>query len=167
MIRAGILSDTHLEHPTEALAIGIAQAFQNCDLIFHAGDITDSSILRLFSGKVVHAVHGNCCNQQTTASLPMSKTVVVEGFTIALCHGAGGPRHTIEDRMWTLFPEAECIIFGHTHQPLCQTYGETLFINPGSFHCAPGGRGTPASYALLTIDQTQGLSAELHQLQLP
>ena len=161
MIRAGILSDTHLTHVSQTLIDLVERAFESCDHIFHAGDVTDSSLLQVFRGKTIHAVHGNMCNPGTQNKLPYSKTVKLDGYTIGLCHGAG-PRHNIEERMWDLFPEADCIIYGHTHQPQCEKRGDILFINPGCFQCSSP-YGAPASYAILTIDET-GLNATLQKL---
>lgn len=163
MIRAGILSDTHLSNITDSYRYLVKHAFADCDIIFHAGDITNIEIMKLFDDKVLHAVHGNMCDGITRQKYPHSKAVVLEGYTIGLCHGAG-PRHTIQDRMWSLFPEADCIIYGHTHEPVIQSKGDTLFINPGSFQCSSY-HGSPASYATLNITQS-GLQAKLHTLSL-
>jgi len=70
----------------------------------------------------------------------------------------------IEERVWNLFPEADCIVFGHTHIPLCEKRGGILFINPGSFRCT-GPFGSPASYAILTVGQN-GLQANIRNLPL-
>ncbi len=162
MFRAGILSDTHLVAATEQFKEIAARAFDDCDMIFHAGDITAMEILEQFHPKPVHAVHGNMCGYAARMALPQSKIIVAGGFTIALCHGAG-PRHNIEERMWAQFPEADCIIYGHTHQPVCERKGGILFINPGSFQCTSA-FGSPASYAILTIDG-HSLNAKLHTIR--
>ncbi len=161
MVKIGILSDTHLSEATKSFAALAKRAFAECAIIIHAGDLTNSSILHVFSGKTVHAVHGNMCSHITRQKLPDKKLIEIDGYTIGLCHGAGN-RYSIEDRMWTMFPEADCIIFGHTHQPLCEKRGDILFINPGSFQCAPF-YSEPASYAILTIDEA-GLSGKLHTI---
>ncbi|MDR3631187.1 MAG: metallophosphoesterase family protein [Desulfocapsaceae bacterium] len=161
MISIGILSDTHLTACTPEFQADACRAFSGCEMIIHAGDLTDTSILEAFAGKIVHAVQGNTCNFMTRQNLPMEKTLTLEGNIIGICHGAG-PRASIEERVWNLFPHADCIIFGHTHEPLCTRRGKTLFINPGSFR-STGPFGSPATYAILTV-APEGLQAKIFSL---
>ena len=162
MITVGILADTHLAAANEPFRRQCAAAFDGCDIIIHAGDLTDASILTAFKGKEIHAVCGNMCNRHTRQTLPEEKVIVLDGFVIGVTHGAG-PRHTIEDRVLLRFPEADCIVFGHTHTPMCQKIGGTLLINPGSFQ-GTGTYGAPGTYAILKIDKN-GLDAGIHSLQ--
>ena len=161
MYTIGIISDTHLQQPDHFFLKNCAAAFEHCDAIIHAGDLTDHSILSVFSGKTVYAVRGNMCNLQTQRTLPEKKTVSIKGYTIGISHGAG-PRHNIEERVYEMFPDADCIIYGHTHIPVCHYYGPTLLINPGSFQ-STGRYGGPGTYALLQID-SNGLHGSLHNL---
>jgi len=163
MFRAGILSDTHLSTITPEFVSLADEAFNNCNVIFHAGDITDIALLDIFKGKSVHAVHGNMCSYTTQKSLPYSKVISLAGYNIGLCHGAG-PRQNIEDRLWSQFAEVDCIIYGHTHNPVCERRGSILYINPGSFQCTSS-YGSPASYATLTLDSA-GLKGKLHTITL-
>ncbi len=160
MTRIGILSDTHLNNPSPWFVKQAQQAFAHCSIILHAGDLTDISILDVFKGKEVHAVHGNMCDHNSYQALPTDKIIKVDGYTIGLCHGAGA-RHTIEERMWDLFPAADCIVYGHTHIAVNHVLGKTLFVNPGSF-AATGRYGAPGSFAILTINEN-GLDASLYQ----
>jgi len=162
--RIGILSDTHLNSPSPWFLQQVQLAFADCSIILHAGDLTDISILTAFEGKEVHAVHGNMCDTSSYRTLPTDKTITIEGYSIGLCHGAG-VRHTIEERMWSLFPTADCIVYGHTHIAVNHRLAKTLFVNPGSFSNS-GRYGAPGSYAILTIDET-GLNASLHRLADP
>ncbi len=162
MIRVGILSDTHLNSPDSRFRRQVQKTFRDCSVILHAGDLTDFSILEAFGDKEVHAVHGNMCSSSAQQQLPMEKTIKLGNFSIGLCHGANGPRHTIEDRMWDLFPTADCIVYGHTHIPVCHRLAKTLFINPGSF-TGTGRYGAAGTYAIMIID-SNNISAELYQL---
>ena len=161
MVKAGILSDTHITTINQRLKESIRAAFSTCDVIFHAGDITHLAVLELFASKTVYAVHGNMCDLAVRKTLPESRIVQLENKTIALCHGAGS-RHNIEERMWSRFPEVDCIIYGHTHHAVCHYMGDILFINPGSFQISTP-YGAPASYAILTLDDS-GFHANLHTL---
>jgi putative phosphoesterase len=161
MTRIGILSDTHLGSPTPWFTNQAQQAFKNCSVILHAGDLTDVSILKVFKGKKIHAVHGNMCDASSYHSLPTDKMISIDGYSIGLCHGAGN-RHNIEERMWNLFPTADCIVYGHTHIAVNHVLAKTLFINPGSF-ASTGRYGAQGSYAILTTNP-DGLKASIHTI---
>ncbi|WP_073374781.1 metallophosphoesterase family protein [Desulfofustis glycolicus] len=158
--KIGILSDTHRTSCDPAFTLAVMTAFQGCDTIAHAGDVTDARILAAFHGKRVYAVHGNMCTPSTRSLLPESLSFSVGGYLIALCHGHRAD-HDRAGYLLGRFPEADAIIFGHTHQPVIQNFGSTLLINPGSFR-STGRYGSPGNYALLTITET-GLHAELHE----
>lgn len=162
MITVGILADTHLTADDEPFRRRCAAAFAGCDIIIHAGDLTDISILSAFKGKGVHAVSGNMCNWGTKQTLPEDKLIVLDGFVIGISHGAGS-QSTIEDRVLLRFSEADCIVFGHTHIPMCRIFGDILLINPGSFQ-GTGPYGAAGTYAILKVD-SNGLDARIHSLQ--
>ena len=154
-IRAAVLSDTHLSRPDNRFQQQIKACFQACDVIVHAGDLTDPSVLEPFHDKIVYAVHGNMCNMAARTRHPARLMFSLGRFTIGLAHGAGlGP--DIETALWTLFPEADCLIYGHTHRPVCRRYGPALMLNPGSFQ-STGRYGAPGSYAILEAgDELRG-----------
>ncbi len=157
----GILSDTHITNPSTWFVKQAQSAFQSCSVILHAGDLTDRSILDIFTDKTVYAVHGNMCEASSYHALPTDRVIEIDGYSIGLCHGAGA-RHNIEDRMLDLFPTVDCIVYGHTHIAVNHSIGTTLFINPGAF-ASSGRHGAPGSYAILTTG-SDGLHATLHQL---
>lgn len=161
MVTVGILSDTHLDVLNDSFRRLCATAFAGCDTIIHAGDLVDVSILNAFKGKEIHAVCGNMCNPATKQVLQVEKQIIIKGYSIAVSHGAG-PRHNIEERVFEQFPTADCIVFGHTHKAVCQRFGRTLLINPGSF-LGTGPYGAAGTYAILTIDK-RGLSASIYTL---
>jgi putative phosphoesterase len=149
--RIGILSDTHLPGFSELFEARAQACFSDTEMIFHAGDLTDSGILEAFKDKQVFAVHGNMCAQPSKQELPAILKITIKGFEIILTHGNGYGYgyHDIEDRLFNEFTEADCIVYGHTHTPVCHRVGHILFINPGSFNLA-GNKGT---YAILEIDE--------------
>ncbi len=152
-IKAGVLSDTHLTGQDILFSQLVQRCFADCELIIHAGDIVDLAVLSAFKGKDVYAVSGNMCLPATREALPARRIFQLGAFTIGLAHGAAMGMD-IEDRLWTLFPEADCIIYGHTHRPVCHTQGGVLFLNPGTFRSG--------SYAILEAGTT--LRASLHTL---
>jgi uncharacterized protein len=150
MIKAGILSDTHLTHVTQDFFEAVRHVFADCEVIIHAGDTVDVFALDAFRGKTVHAVHGNCCGAATQAALPSQLEFTLGTFKIALTHGNQFGRHgmDIEPGLLAHFPDADCLIYGHTHHAVCHRSEGKLVINPGSFQL--GGRyGHPCTYAIL------------------
>jgi putative phosphoesterase len=168
MIKAGILSDTHLSSLNQDFLRLVLRCFADCEVIIHAGDLTDISILDAFEGKTVHAVHGNCCGRAVRAALPGQLSFQLGAFTIGLTHGdrLGRYADNIESGLWNVFPEADCMIYGHTHDAVCHyTPGGLgrLIINPGSFQSS-GRYGMPCSYATLEVGTE--LKGSLHEIPL-
>lgn len=147
LIKAGVLSDTHLIRPDSRFKKQVKQCFQACDVIIHAGDLTDLSVLEVFHDKTIYAVHGNMCHSEAQTRHPEQLMFSLNRFTIGLTHGAGLGQD-IENALWNLFPEADCMIYGHTHRPVCHYQGKVLFLNPGSFQ-ATSHHGTPGTFAIL------------------
>lgn len=160
IVRAGILSDTHLTRPDSRFKRQVRQCFADCDMIIHAGDMTNPSILEVFQGVEVKAVHGNMCGEPVRRLYPANQLFQLGQFTVGLTHGAGLGMD-IENRLFDLFPEADCMIYGHTHQASIQRYGDILMINPGSFQ-ATSRFGAPGTYAILEAGDT--LEATIHQI---
>ena len=147
MIRAGVLSDTHLIRPDNHFTEQVRDCFHHCDVIIHAGDLTALKILEAFHDKTVYAVCGNMCDGTVRTHYPKQLLFTLGRFTIGLTHGDRRGQD-IEDSLWHLFPEADCMIYGHTHRPVCRHHGKTLFLNPGSFQ-ATSRYGTPGTFAIL------------------
>ncbi|MFP7753654.1 metallophosphoesterase family protein [Thermodesulfobacteriota bacterium B35] len=158
--RAGVLSDTHLSGADATFRKQISLCFADCDVIIHAGDLTDPSILDAFGDREIHAVHGNMCRQEAFARLPTETSFRLGRFLIGLTHGA----HLgldIESGLWDIFPGADAMIYGHTHRPVCHRIGNTLVLNPGAFRA--GGRfGAPGTYAILEAGES--LRARIYEL---
>ena len=164
IIKAGILSDTHLNAPDQQFKQQVESCFADCKVIIHAGDLTDLSILEVFADRTVHAVCGNMCRGEARTRLAADTTFSLGDFTIGLTHGAE-LGHDIESGLWDLFPETDCMIYGHTHRAVCHRQGDKLIINPGSFQ-STGRWGAPGTYAILEAGTT--LQAQILQVpQLP
>jgi len=159
-LTVGILSDTHLSRPTPEFETRVAACFAGCPVILHAGDLTDPTILKVFAGREVHAVHGNMCSFVCRQSLPEQKVLRLGKFSIGLVHRAGNT-YDFEDQLVQLFDEVDCIVYGHTHRPVCHRHSGILFINPGSFQ-ATGRYGHPGTFAILEVGDT--LRAEIHEV---
>ena len=163
MIQAGILSDTHLMSINKTFLNLVEDCFADCDTIIHAGDLTNLTLLDVFADKTVFAVHGNMCGNESYASLPSQLSFKLGNYTFGLTHGAGHGHDAerIESVLPSIFPKADCLIYGHTHVPACHRVGDKIIINPGSFQIRAR-YGGPGSYAILEIDEQ--LHAKIHQI---
>ena len=163
MIRIGVLSDTHISQAGSDFRKKAAACFADCSMILHAGDLTDPLILKAFNGREVHAVHGNMCSVDGLQSLPRKKTVRVGNFSIGIIHKTSYG-YDFEDQLALEFDEVDCIVYGHTHKPVCYNRGGILYINPGSFQ-ATSRFGSPGTFAILEVGKE--LSASLYEVPAP
>lgn len=161
-MRIGVLSDTHIPGRARAVPATILEAFAGADLILHAGDLVSRAVLEVLRGVApVHAVAGNNDPPDLVAELGTVKLLELGGFRIGLTHGHVGTGSTTLKRALSQFSEVDCVVFGHSHQPVIDRVGQTLVFNPGS---ATDRRRAPAcSYGFLIID-AQGLRAELREI---
>lgn len=126
----GVISDTHLLG--EPVPEPVMQALAGSEMILHAGDIVEMAVLQQLSTIAeTFAVHGNMDHGDTARLLPARRTVEAHGFRIGLTHGHGPPSGIVE-RVAAEFDHVDCIVFGHTHNPVVETRGGVLFFNPGS-----------------------------------
>jgi len=117
-------------------------------MCFHLGDgWRDAQRLRgRFPDLPMEQVPGNCdyCPDEA-----LEKLVCTGGRRILLCHG-----HTYRVKDSLLLAgfaaeeqELDLFLFGHTHKPLVDMRGRTLFLNPGSI-----GAYVRPSYGVVTIE---------------
>ncbi len=106
---------------------------READLIIHAGDLSEASILQTFEafGPPVIAVRGNVDSEELQHRLPESHTLKVESVAIGVIHDAG-PRKGRLARLRAAFPGTQAVIFGHSHLPLQEEEGDFQIFNPGS-----------------------------------
>jgi hypothetical protein len=132
-LRAVVLADTHLRAGgRRRLPAGVIQLLDGADVILHAGDLVDSSVLTtLESIGPTHAVLGN--NDHALAGrLPTTTTLELAGVRLAMIHDSG-PSAGRAARLHRRFPDADIVVFGHSHIPVDAPglFGQRLF-NPGS-----------------------------------
>ena len=128
-----VISDTHLPRGSRRIPDACLEAMRESDLILHAGDFTEPEVLRDLEqlGPPVAAVHGNVDTEELARLLPEARLVDADGATIAMVHDAG-PAHGRLDRMRARFPEADAVVFGHSHIPLHEERDGFQIFNPGS-----------------------------------
>jgi uncharacterized protein len=132
-VQIAIISDTHMPRGARRLPADCVERLRAADLILHAGDLSTLAVLRELRGygRVV-AVHGNVDDPQVKGALPATAEVEASGATIALIHDAG-PAEGRLPRLRRRFPEADAVVFGHSHIPLHERAKDGFQIfNPGS-----------------------------------
>ncbi len=108
------------------------EALRAADLIVHAGDFSEASVLaELREIGPVAAVHGNVDSAELRRELPESLSLDLEGATIAVIHDAGPAKGRLE-RLRARFPDADAVVFGHSHMPLHEERDGFAIFNPGS-----------------------------------
>ena len=130
---AAVISDTHLPRGRRELPAACVARLREADLILHAGDISESSVVRALERYApVVAVHGNVDAADLRAMLPGTRVVDTDGARIGLVHDAGPARGRLE-RLRRRFPAADAVVFGHSHLPLHAAADDGFAIfNPGS-----------------------------------
>ena len=128
-----ILSDTHMPRAGRRIPDACVERIRASDLVIHAGDIATREVLDEIRaiGPPVAAVHGNVDSAELRESLPEARVVDADGARIAVVHDAG-PAGGRLNRMRQRFPDADAVVFGHSHIPLHEQDGDFQILNPGS-----------------------------------
>jgi putative phosphoesterase len=132
-VRLAIISDTHLPRGRRALPPACVAHLRAADLILHAGDLSELSVLEELQalGPPVHAVRGNVDSAELQARLPLTRIVDAGTVRIAMVHDAGPAAGRLA-RLQRRFPDAHAVVFGHSHIPLLETRADFAIFNPGS-----------------------------------
>jgi hypothetical protein len=143
----GLISDTHLPQRCAALPPALFEALAGVDLLLHAGDIGQLTVLRQLSAIApTVAVHGNDDSRAAQRQLPYQHLLFVGGRRLLLSHGhAADPaveRARRLDDAWApklarwakqaRRADAELFVFGHLHIPLTIVVDGVQLINPGA-----------------------------------
>jgi len=143
----GVLSDTHGElHPR------VMPLFREAGvgIILHAGDVGKYGIIEALRALApLTAVCGNVDVEGRVALLPGEVLLEVEGVSVYMTHIGGKPHEWVRSLPRPLPGVAIC---GHSHVPLCERIGDTVFLNPGAAGTRPR-FGKPLSAALLRVSE--------------
>jgi putative phosphoesterase len=109
-------------------------AIDRADVVVHAGDWNDVRLLDRFEQRArrLVAVYGNNDHGELRRRLPEVARAEVEGLRIAVVHETGDKKGR-EERCAARFPDADLLVFGHSHIPWDTTAASGLrLLNPGS-----------------------------------
>ena len=148
----GVVADTHCPEFIDRLPDRMLELLSGVQLILHAGDVNGPETLAEL-GRIapVHAVRGD--HDRTLTTLPLSRELVVEGKRIVIIHGNRGrwieepqtllwtfslgyfsPHRALHRELRRRYPDADVIVFGHTHRACAQVIDGALLFNPGGVH---------------------------------
>jgi putative phosphoesterase len=132
-VRIAVIADTHMRDAgTRRLPDAAWAHLRQADVILHAGDVVEPGLLAALAEVApVHAVLGN--NDLALAgTLPETLELIFEGVRVAMLHDSG-PRAGREGRLHRRFPDADLVVFGHSHIPWDDVgVGGQRLLNPGS-----------------------------------
>ena len=130
-MRILVFSDSH--HDIDG-CVSVINRIIGIDMILHAGDHAQDAqnLARLFCDTPINYVSGNC----DFADAPKDLVFNASGKKIFLTHGhLYNVKNDLEYSC--LFARAkelgcDCVVFGHTHQGLCDIKDGITLLNPGS-----------------------------------
>jgi uncharacterized protein len=131
-LRLALISDTHMPRGDRRLSEPCLEAMRAADLIVHAGDFSQPPVLaELRELGPLAAVHGNVDSSELRRELPESIRLDLEDVVLGVIHDAGPAKGRLE-RMRARFPDADAVVFGHSHLPLHEERDGFQIFNPGS-----------------------------------
>lgn len=160
----GVIADTHVGEFLGELPRAALDALAGCDLILHAGDLSDGSVIPALERIApVVAVRGDH-DLPDAPALPRRAIATIGGRRIGLIHGkrpssdtlvvaahaAAGHRLAFDAGRARAMARAfrghavDAVVFGHWHEPLITHVGDVLVVNPGAvcpWGSLEGGRG--------------------------
>lgn len=143
MKRIGLLSDTHSFWDEKYL-----KYFEECDEIWHAGDIGTLELAeRLSAFRPLRAVYGNIDGQDIRSRFPQVNRFTVEGAEVVMKHIGGYPGNYDRSIVGSLLVRPpKLFISGHSHI-LRVKYDKTL----GMLHINPGAAGISGFHQVRTL----------------
>jgi hypothetical protein len=133
-----IIADTHLPRGSRRLPSRCEELLHEAEAVVHAGDFWVQAALEEIEAlnPRLHAVHGNVDEPTLRSRLPETCAVGVgDGRRLAMIHNAGPAKGRLA-RLRKRFPDADAVVFGHSHMPLHEAgEGELAgfqIFNPGS-----------------------------------
>ena len=128
-----VISDTHLPRGERRLPDACRERMRAADLIVHAGDWVAREVVEEISrfGPPLAGVYGNMDSEDVRRLMPQVRTVEAGGARIAIVHDGGRAAGRLA-RLRERFPDADAVVFGHSHIPLHEERDDFQIFNPGS-----------------------------------
>ncbi|MDB4835101.1 metallophosphatase family protein [Cyclobacteriaceae bacterium] len=161
-MKIGLISDTH-----SYIDDRILHHFQDCNEIWHAGDIGDYRVIdQLRAVAPIRAVYGNIDGQEVRVEFPEHLKFTMNGVKVWMTHIGGYPGKyypKIRTQVYTLKPDL--FICGHSHILKVMKDKKT----PNLIHLNPGAAGNVGFHKMRTVmkfDILEGKIANLQAIEL-
>lgn len=154
-----LISDTHVPKRARALPAQVLAAVDAADVVIHAGDWVDAATLDLLEQRArrLVGVWGNNDGPELRRRLPEVAHVELGGLRFAVVHETG-PATGREVRAERDHPDADVLVFGHSHIPWDTVSPRGLrLLNPGS----PTDRRRQPVCTYLTLEASDGRIADV------
>lgn len=180
-ITLAIVSDTHIPDRMPTLPEELLIQFdkRGVDGILHAGDVCSQSVLdQLSEVAPVQAVQGNR-DWLYGFKLPKVLDLAYNGVLLTLTHGHISIPFYFVDKFYYMLngfqfershsnlakrhPQANIIVFGHTHRQICTQVEGRWFFNPGASYPCLFNNYNP-QFGFLIIDQNGVITSELRSI---
>jgi uncharacterized protein len=165
-VRLLLLADTHVPNRARAMPAQVWQAVDEADVVFHAGDWQVPELLDELQSRArrLVGVWGNNDGAELRRRLPEVARVEIGGVRFAMTHETGAARGR-ERRMAQAFPDADVLVFGHSHIPWDTVAGEDP-ANPGLRLLNPGSPTDRRSQPECTMMTAVAQDGQLTQVRL-
>jgi len=161
MKRIGLMSDTH-----SFLDDKIFKYFEECDEIWHAGDIGSIDLSdKIEAFKPFRAVYGNIDDAKMRRRYPLDLRFECEGVKVWITHIGGYPnRYSKRVREEMPFNTPDLFITGHSHilKVMPDKKFNLLHINPGA--CGNHGFHQMKTLVRFTLDEGEIKDLEVIEL---
>jgi uncharacterized protein len=159
-----MMADTHVPKRARDLPAELWAAVDAADVVIHAGDWVDVSLLDALEARSARliACYGNNDGPTLRRRLPEIARAELDGMHLAVVHETG-PATGREAWCAARFPDTDLLVFGHSHIPWDTTAATGLrLLNPGS---PTDRRRQPfATYLTATITNDRLRDVVLHEL---
>ena len=158
MTRIGILSDTHGFWDDRYL-----KHFENCDEIWHAGDIgNDDVAIELAAFKKLRAVFGNIDGWEIRTDFPQFQIFNIEEIKVVMTHIGGYPNAYAPGIKQLLLEEKpDIFISGHSH--ILKVMRDQQL---GLLHLNPGAAGLKGFHKKVTMLRFQIDGKEISNMEI-
>ncbi len=160
-MKVGVLSDTHIPTIMTTLPPIIFDIFKGVDLILHAGDIVEMSVLEeLGAIAPVEAVAGNMDGLEAQVILPHKKVLALGRYNAGLIHGKF-KINVQQEMIRKEFGDVDIIVYGHSHTPFWGKVNGVYYLNPGS----PTDKRYAPYNSVALLDVGEELRAEIIRIE--
>lgn len=177
----GVVADTHIPDRARKLPDGLLEKLEEAQVqrILHAGDASSWQVVRdLERIAPVSIVQGNR-DWLLGMRVPKHISFTANGISITLAHGHRSILNYLIDK-WAYirkgyrfkryydqlthdYPDADVIIFGHTHHQTAKWVDGRLLFNPGAAYPCRYNKFTP-QFGIISITSEGDIRTKFHSL---